>query len=281
MSAPPATLATVPLFAALDAAERAVLAAQAEERTWAAQTRIFSRGDAGDCFYVVSTGKVEISAEATTGERRVLGTAGPGEFFGELSLLDGGPRSADATALEVTQAVEIDRADLAELFRLHPSAALDVLSVTGRRLRETNRALLSSVGTSPNQEVEERSTTLQRAADGLAAFSGSVAFLVLHAAAFAVWILWNLGAISFLRPFDPFPFGLLTLVTSLEAIFLSCFVLISQERQASKDRIRSDVEYAATMKAGLEVTQLHTKLDRLYEQAMAKLSVLAHQAPRP
>ncbi len=272
-------LATVPLFAALDGAERAVLASAAEERSWAAQTRIFSRGDAGDCFYVVSQGRVELSVEATTGERRVLGTAGPGEFFGELSLLDGGPRSADATALEVTRAVEIDRGDLTELFRLHPSAALDVLSVTGRRLRETNRALLASVGTSPNQEVEERSTPVQRAADALAAFSGSVAFLVLHAAAFALWIAWNLGAIAALRPFDPFPFGLLTLVTSLEAIFLSCFVLISQERQASKDRIRSDVEYAATIKAGLEVTQLHTKLDHLYEQAMSKLALLAHQAP--
>ena len=95
---------------------------------------------------------------------------------------------------------------------------------------------------------------------------------------FAVWVAWNLDLLSILRPFDPFPFGLLTLVTSLEAIFLSCFVLISQERQASKDRIRSDVEYAANIKAGLEVTQLHTKLDRLYEQAMAKLSALEQKA---
>ena len=275
LSTPPEALAHVPLFAALDANERTVLAQQAEARRWEPQTRIFSRGDPGDCFYVTE-GKVEISVEATTGERRVLGTASAGEFFGELSLLDGGPRSADATALEATQAVEIDRADLAELFRLHPSAALDVLSVTGRRLRETNRALLSSVGTSPNEEVEERSTAVQRAADALAAFSGSIVFLVLHAVGFVVWIAWNLGAIPLLRPFDPFPFGLLTLVTSLEAIFLSCFVLISQERQAAKDRIRSDVEYAANIKAGLEVTQLHTKLDRLYEQAMAKLSALEH-----
>ncbi len=276
MSAPPEALARVPLFSTLDAEERAVLARQAEARRWPPETRIFSRGDPGDCFYVVTQGKVEISVEATTGERRVLGTASAGEFFGELSLLDGGPRSADATALEATQALEIDRSDLAELFRLHPSAALDVLSVTGRRLRETNRALLSSVGTSPNEEVEERSTAVQRSADALAAFSGSIPFLVLHAAGFVVWIGWNLGAIPWLRPFDPFPFGLLTLVTSLEAIFLSCFVLISQERQAAKDRIRSDVEYAANIKAGLEVTQLHTKLDRLYEGAMAKLSALEH-----
>jgi len=279
MSAPVEALSTVPLFSALDGEERAVLAHQAEECAWPAHTRIFSRGDPGDCFYVVSRGRVEISVEATTGERRTLGTAGPGEFFGELSLLDGGARSADATTLDSTEAVKIDRADLAELFRVHPTAALDVLSVTGRRLRETNRALLASVGTSPNQEVEERSTAVQRAADGLAAFSGSVAFLVWHAAAFAVWIVWNLGAFPWLRPFDPFPFGLLTLVTSLEAIFLSCFVLISQERQAAKDRIRSDVEYAANIKAGLEVTQLHTKLDRLYEQAMAKLQAL--QVSRP
>jgi CRP/FNR family transcriptional regulator, cyclic AMP receptor protein len=279
MPASPDVLKDVPLFRELDADERAVLATQAEERSWGAHSRIFGRGDAGDSFYVVTHGQVELSVETTTGERRVLGTAGPGEFFGELSLLDSGPRSADATAVEDSRAVEIDRSDLTELFRVHPSAALDVLSVTGRRLRETNRALLASVGTSPNQEVEERSTAVQRVADGLAAFSGSISFLVIHAVIFAIWVAWNLGVLLWLRPFDPFPFGLLTLVTSLEAIFLSCFVLISQERQASKDRIRSDVEYAANIKAGLEVTQLHTKLDRLYEQTMAKLAGLEPKQP--
>ena len=282
MPATPDLLTDVPLLRTLDADERAVLAAQATERTWPGGTRIFNRGDPGDSFYVVSQGKVELSVDSTTGERRLLGTAGPGEFFGELSLLDGGPRSADAHAAEDTRAVEIDRADLTELFRLHPDAALDVLTVTGKRLRETNRALLSSAGTSPNQEVDERTTRVQRAADALAEFSGSISFLVVHAIIFAVWVLWNLGSIPLLRPFDPFPFGLLTLVTSLEAIFLSCFVLISQERQAAKDRIRSEVEFAANIKAGLEVTQLHTKLDRLYEQAMGKLSALERSAlPRP
>src|SRR5450755_4147835 len=198
MPAPPDMLQDVPLFRELDAEERAVLAAQAEELSFAAQTRVFSRGDAGDSFYVVSHGKVELSVDSTTGERRLLGTAGPGEFFGELSLLDGGARSADATAVEETRAVEIDRGDLIELFRVHPAAALDVLSVTGKRLRETNRALLASVGTSPNQEVEEQSTAVQRTADALAAFSGSIAFLVLHCFAFAIWVAWNLGAIPFL-----------------------------------------------------------------------------------
>jgi CRP/FNR family transcriptional regulator, cyclic AMP receptor protein len=281
MPADPDVLKEVPLFRDLDAAERAVLAAQAGEMHWAAGTRIFSRGDAGDSFYVVTQGRVELSMESTTGERRLLGTAGPGEFFGELSLLDSGPRSADATAVASTRGVEIDRSDLTELFRIHPSAALDVLSVTGQRLRETNRALMAS-WTSPNQEVEEQSTAVQRVADALATFSGSIPFLVLHAVVFALWVAWNLGAFPILKPFDPFPFGLLTLVTSLEAIFLSCFVLISQERQASKDRIRSDVEFAANIKAGLEVTQLHGKLDRLYEQTMAKLAALdpkAHARP--
>jgi uncharacterized membrane protein len=278
MSAKPELLVDVPLLRTLDPDERAVLAAQAEDCVWPAGTRIFGRGDPGDSFYVVSEGKVEISVETTTGERRVLGAAGAGEFFGELSLLDGGARSADAIATADTRAVEIDRADLTELFRVHPDAALDVLSVTGKRLRETNRALLASAGTSPNQEVAERSTSVQRAADALAAFCGSISFVVLHALLFTVWTIWNLGAVPGLLPFDPFPFGLLTLVTSLEAIFLSCFVLISQERQAAKDRIRSDVEYAANIKAGLEVTQLHAKLDRFYEQALAKLSSLERAA---
>src|SRR5471032_2046948 len=108
MPTDPDVLSDVPLFRELDAAERAVLAGQAEEFTWALQTRIFNRGDAGDSFFVVSHGKVELSVETTIGERRVLGTAGPGELFGELSLLDGGARSADATAVEESRGVEID-----------------------------------------------------------------------------------------------------------------------------------------------------------------------------
>ncbi|MCA3014416.1 MAG: DUF1003 domain-containing protein, partial [Myxococcaceae bacterium] len=127
---------------------------------------------------------------------------------------------------------------------------------------------------SPNQAVEGKLTTVQRVADRAADFSGSISFLVVHMVWFGAWIAVNLGLLPSVEAFDPFPFGLLTMIVSLEAIFLSCMVLISQNRQAAKDRIRSDAEYDANIRAGLEVTQLHVKVDSLYEQTLARLAAL-------
>lgn len=274
-----AILGEVPLFSSLDADERELLAAQLDECDFSAGQRIFARGDPGGAIFVVSRGAVEISIEATTGERIVFETAKPGDFFGELSLLDGDPRSADAIALEDTKTLRIDRNDLSLLFKQHPDAAMDVLTVMGKRLREADRFLGQRSVSSPNAEVEGRATGLQRVADSLARFSGNISFLNLHFVWFGVWVVINLGKVPSIKPFDPYPFGLLTMVVSLEAIFLSCFVLISQNRQASKDKIRSDVEYAANIRAGLEVTQLHVKLDHFYEQAMGRLSTLEGKPP--
>ncbi|MBF5045948.1 DUF1003 domain-containing protein [Aggregicoccus sp. 17bor-14] len=274
-----ATLLTeVPLFAELDEAERAVLAAQLDEVRVAAGARVFSRGDPGGAIYIVAEGEVEISVEDTTGQRIVFETACRGDFFGELSLLDGDPRSADALAVKETRALRVDRQDLQLLFQRHPGSAMDVLTVMGRRLREADRHLRQRPNVTPNQAVDEQVTPVQRVADFLSAFSGTFRFLLMHAVWFAVWIALNLGAVPAVAPFDPYPFGLLTMVVSLEAIFLSCFVLISQSRSEAKERVRSDAEYEANIRAGLEVTQLHVKVDHLYEQVMGRLDALERGA---
>jgi len=274
MPAEETLLAEVPLFQALDPAERAALAAGMRQRDFPAGSRIFRRGDPGAALYVISHGAVEISVETTTGKKVVLGQLEPGDFFGELSLLDGRERTADAHAMEPTGAMEIDREALEGLFRKHPGAALDVLTVIGKRLREADRLLQSASSVSPNQEVQQQTTSVQRLAEWLAAFSGSLPFLALHILLFLTWVLLNVGLFRAVRPFDPFPFGFLTMATSLESIFLACFVLIAQNRQAASDRIRSDVEYAANIKAGLEVTQLHSKVDALYAETMARLAAV-------
>ena len=273
-------LADVPLFQGLDPSERATLAAAVRTRDFPAGTRIFNRGDPGAALYVISTGVVEISVDTTTGSRVLLDTLAAGDFFGELSLLDGRERTADAVARDHTQALEIDRSALETLFLKHPASALDVLGVIGRRLREADRLLQSQSSISPNQVVEERTTQVQRVAESLAAFSGSIAFLIIHAGIFLVWIVVNVGLLPRVPEFDPFPFGFLTMAVSLESIFLSCFVLIAQSRQAAGDKIRSDVEYAANIKAGLEVTQLHGKVDTLYAQTMARLASLEQSLAR-
>jgi CRP-like cAMP-binding protein len=274
MPADTSLLLGVPIFQLLDPDERELLAQHLDEVQFEAGQKIFNKGDPGDAIFVVNSGEVLLSFADSTGERVVLETSQPGDFFGELSLLDGGARSSDATAIADTHALRVDRGDLEMLFQHHPDAALDFLTVMGRRLRESTRLLQYRQMRSPNQEIEQRKTPILRFADFVSDFSGRFSFLLAHAGWFAAWILLNANLLPGLAAFDPFPFGLLTMVVSLEAIFLSCIVLISQNRQVARDRIRSEVEFEANIKAGLEVSQLHVKLDRLYEETARRLAAL-------
>lgn len=270
-------LAAVPLFERFDEEERQLLASQLDEVEFQAGQLIFRRADPGGAIFIVASGEVEVFIEDSTGERIVFETVKAGQFFGELSLLDGESRSASAQALQPTRALRVDRQDLEKLFARHPTAAMDVLGVIGRRLREADKLLGVRPRFSPNQAVEENLTVIQRIADLLADFSGRFSFLLVHAGWFGVWIALNTNAFPGIDAFDPYPFGLLTMVVSLEAIFLSCMVLISQNRSAEKERIRSDAEYEANIKAGLEVTQLHVKIDALTDQLGGRLAALEKQ----
>ncbi|MBK7861594.1 MAG: DUF1003 domain-containing protein [Archangiaceae bacterium] len=274
MPADSSLLTCVPLFERLNDEERQLLAAQLEEESFAAGSLLFRKGEPGNAIYIVASGEVEIFVEDTTGGRIVFETAKTGDFFGELSLLDGDPRSASAKAVSDAKTLKVDREDLQLLFARHPAAAMDILAAIGRRLREADKLLGSRVQESPNEAINERLRIVDRVADFVAEFSGTFLFLALHVVWFAVWLLVNTGMVPGLPEFDPYPFQFLTMVVSLEAIFLSCLVLISQSRQAVKDRIRSDVEYEANIRAGLEVTQLHVKVDALYEQVLARLASL-------
>ncbi|MFP5246601.1 MAG: DUF1003 domain-containing protein, partial [Thermoanaerobaculia bacterium] len=193
----------------------------------------------------------------------------PGEVFGELSLFDGGARTASAVALEDTTLLVLDRDDLLAFLRRHPDAALDLLTTMGQRIRTTDEMLRRRVARNINEEMRIHSTTIEKIADVIAEFSGSISFLFLNAAWFFIWIVWNTA--PFLPHFDPYPFGFLTMVVSLEAIFLSIFVLVSQNRQAAKDRLRADAEYEVNLKAELEITHLHEKVDFLTEELLARL----------
>lgn len=270
-------LAAVPLFEKFNDEERELLASQLDEVEFAPGQMIFRRTEPGGAIFIVASGEVEIFIEDSTGARVVFETVKTGQFFGELSLLDGESRSASAQALLATRALRVDRGDLEQLFRRHPGAAMDILGVIGRRLREADKLLGVRPRFSPNEAVEERLTMVERIADTAADFSGRFSFLLVHAAWFAVWILLNVNLFRGIEAFDPFPFGLLTMIVSLEAIFLSCMVLISQNRSAVKERIRSDVEYEANIRAGLEVTQLHVKMDAMTDQLMTRLATLEKQ----
>jgi uncharacterized membrane protein len=273
-------LAQVELFEHLNEEDRVRLAEVVDLRTLAAGATLFNAGEPGDSLFVVRDGEVELFIKDTAGQKIVLTVAGPGEIFGELALLDRGARTATAMALTDTELLELDREDLLLLFQRTPAAALRLLAAMGHMTRKADELLKTRVSRNVNEEVEEHLSALQRVADWIAWFSGSMPFLAINLIWFVGWIAVNTMHLG-VAQFDPYPFGLLTMIVSLEAIFLSCFVLISQNRQAEKDHVRSDVEYEVNIKAELEVAHLHEKTDRIYTEMLERFTRLEKQlAPR-
>jgi uncharacterized membrane protein len=269
MASKSALLGTVPMFKLLDVEERTELAALLDEASYAKGETIFEAGDPSGRMFVVCSGVVELSTTDKLGQKIVLTEAGPGDMFGELSLLDAGPRSAHARVIEDAELLVLGRDELLHYIRHKPDAALDMMATMARRLRETDLKLRQMAVRNVNEEIEQKLTPVERVTDWIAAFSGSIYFLVLHVFWFAIWVGLNSGLVG--APFDPFPFGLLTMIVSLEAIFLSVIVLLSQNRQAAKDRIRSDIEYDVNLKAELEVTHLHQKVEHLHAAVLSRL----------
>jgi CRP/FNR family cyclic AMP-dependent transcriptional regulator len=274
-------LGRIQLFSTLDERELTTLGERVEIIEAPAGATLFHTGDPGSALYVLLEGEVELFMKNATGDRMLLERLTPGAFFGEISLLDGGPRTASALCTQALRAIVVDRGDLEHFLAICPTAAIDLLSAMGRRLRETSRVLRASASRNVNTVTEDTRTVVQRAADWISEFSGSLPFLFIHVVLFAVWIALNLRPLSAtgIGGWDAYPFGLLTMSVSLEAIILSVFVLLSQNRQVARDRVRNDIEYDINLKAELEIAHLHEKVDRLYEQTALRLSRLEPRAP--
>jgi CRP/FNR family transcriptional regulator, cyclic AMP receptor protein len=265
MSTNVAMLADIPVFSLLDHAERETLAQIMDCEQVAAGKVIFDMGDVGDCLYILRSGHVHIYVENTTGEKIVLGEFEPGEVFGEISLLDGGPRTATAIAMEDSELFVLTRDDLQSLITEHPHAAIDLLTMVGRRLRTTDELLRSHVSRNANVEEDERMTFGERVADKVASFGGSWGFIFLFGTILFGWMLANAAWLNH-RPWDPYPFILLNLGLSTLAALQAPVIMMSQNRQSTKDRIKSDLDYEVNMKAELEVAHLHNKIDKIYER---------------
>jgi CRP/FNR family cyclic AMP-dependent transcriptional regulator len=279
MEATAEALAEVPLFATLDEKERGLLATRVDVVAIQEGEKLFTFGEPGDWMGVIKTGCVQISVKTKTGETVFLERAEAGDFFGEISLLDAGPRTASATVIKAGEMIVVDREDLDELFRIKPEAALNFLVATGKRLRASAQLLRNTVARNVYEEAEHKQNVIQRAADWVANFSGSLTFLILHIVLFAIYILFNVHLFSF-GDFDAFPFGFLTMVVSLEAIILSTLLLYSSNRQAARDRIRSDVEYEVNLKAELQIQHLHEKVDEFHSQILGRLDALDQNRKR-
>ena len=267
MSTSAALLAEIPMFTLLDDAERATLAGLLEAKHYDRGATIFQFGDAGDALYIVRTGRIQVFVENTQGEKIILGENEPGDLFGEISLLDGGPRTANAIVIDDAEVLELDRDGLLHLVMQHPHAAIDMLTIMGRRLRATDELLRTHVTRNVNEEEEERLTFGQRIADKVASFGGSWTFIITFGMFLFAWMSLNVVLAS--RAYDPYPFILLNLILSTLAALQAPVIMMSQNRQASKDRLKADLDYEVNLKAELEVAQLHSKMDKIYEQMQA------------
>lgn len=281
-------LKEVKLFELMDDSEREALCGLLETRKFDKGDTVFAAGDAGDSVYIVRSGSVQVYIENYEGQKIILRENIKGDVFGDISLLDGGPRTATAVAVDETEALTLDRDQLLELLTKHPHSGLDLLTVMGRRLRATNELLRTQVTRNINEEEEDILTFGQRIADKVASFGGSWTFIISFAVFLTLWMGINSYALHEIfkvgaKPFDEYPFILLNLALSALAALQAPVIMMSQNRQAAKDRMQADMDYQVNLKAELEVAQLHSKVDRIYETMQAQFAkvkgAVAEQKP--
>ena len=249
----------------LQPGEQAALAERIDLKRYNAGETIFSYGDPGHALYIVRSGEVEIYIKNDQGEKIVLETSKPGDIFGEISLLDNGPRTAWVAALTDVEVLRLDREHFEDYIRQYTPAALNLLSVAARRLRKSDELLRRTVTRNVNDVAEEQGTWVTRFADAVPSLTGSVPSLIFHFCMFGSWVAINVGLIAAVKAFDPYPFEFMSVMISIEAIFLTLFVLTSQNRQRARDRIRSDIEFESSVNSEMKIAYLHEKVDRLTE----------------
>src|SRR6476661_599136 len=276
MAADVSVLQEAPLFALLDDSERQTLADIIDVVHFDKGATIFSFGDVGDTLYIVRDGTVQVYVENYEGLKIILGENTRGDIFGEISLLDGGPRTATAVATEDAELFALERQDLLDLITKHPHAAMDLLTVVGRRLRATDELLRTHVAKNVNEEEEEMMTFGERLADRVAAFGGSWTFIIFFGAILLTWVAINTIALHD-KGFDPYPYILLNLFLSMIASLQAPVIMMSQNRHSEKDRIDAAHDYEVNLKAELEIVSLHEKLDDLREAKWAELVAIQQE----
>jgi CRP-like cAMP-binding protein len=269
-SVDPTLLGNIPLFSKLSVEEVAALTGLLRARKFAASEPVVYIGDDGSEFYVVQLGKVAVSHPDETGKEVVLAELGPGNFFGEISLLDGGPRTATVRAATDVTLLSLERGAFVQFLLKHPSAAVHILTILGARQRDLLEKLrgLRNV----NEAVAGEQTRLQQVLTRFARIFASERFLLCNLLFFVSWVVVHTwlarDKINWID--QPPTFFWLGFMITAESIVIAMFVLNAQRRQAERDRVRADLEYQVAVKAHVEVMELHRKVDRLLEAGHLK-----------
>lgn len=251
------SLAHVSLFKRLAADELERLATRVEHVTFAPDETIFLENDKGDALYVVDSGSVRIWVLDEDAKPVTLAELKPGDFFGELAVLDRGPRSSNATAIGDTVLHRLSSDDFQEFLIQHPEASIDVICEIGARMRQTNMLVSSRVVRNINVEMEEKATVGQRIADKVASFGGSWTFIVIYIFFLLGWMgLNSFLLIRYQSDFDPYPYILLNLMLSMTAALQAPIIMMSQNRAAYKDRLAAEQDFKVNLKSELLLEEL-------------------------
>jgi CRP/FNR family transcriptional regulator, cyclic AMP receptor protein len=276
----PDILRPIHLFALLDKDELRTLAGELEEVHFLPGQKIFSMGDDGDKMYIVEHGKVELFLPDQADHEVELGFADAGDLFGELSFLSGESHSISAKAVEDTEVIAVDQHDLEMLVRAHPASALEMMSALSRRLRDATQLVQPGAIRDPNAEIARSATFGEKLADLLTGLMGDIRFIGCYALWIFTWIGLNVNIIPGVTPFDPYPFPTLMVFLLLEAAVLVLFVLVGQNRQAVRQKIRSDIDYEVNLRNEAETRVLMQQLESFQQLTLTHLSVLERRLDR-
>jgi len=264
MACDPQELRHVPLFATLDDEEAAVLAGQVQLRKFAPRQRIYKMGDPGDRAYVMISGRVQVTTVDEDHQELVVDEPGHGEFFGFASMLEQTPHQTTATALEETNCLEVDRHDISVLLERKPLAGMDMLAVLGRQFHASQQLARLRASRNPNVMIEQSATTGERIADIVAGFGGSWTFIISFLVCLVIYSVINIRLGG--RAWDPYPFILLNLILSMLAAIQAPVIMMSQNRQDAKDRVRGELDFDVNRRSELEIQGLSHKLNLLGEK---------------
>lgn len=260
---------SVPLFASLKDQAAHELQTLLQIRNVASGTTLFRAGDKGDALYLIQAGRVRIAVTDEDQREIVLAELAQGDFFGEMAIIDGKQRSADATVFEDARLSVLSREDFLQFINHNPNVALELLSATFERLRTTDRMLQQRVSRNVNEEQAKRMTVADRAADLLAEFGGSWKFIIVALVLIAFWIALN--SYILIRGFDPLPYQMLNLTLAVIAGLQAPIIMMSQNRQGSKDRLRADLDYQVNLKNEIALNEVLRRLDVLESERLPNL----------
>ena len=260
---------SVPLFASLDDEAANDLRNLLRIRDVPSGAPLFRAGDQGDAMYLIESGRVRITISDDDQKEIVLAELAQGDFFGEMAIIDGKQRSANATVTEEARLAVLSRENFLGFIHDNPKVALEMLSATFGRLRRTDKLLQQRVSRNVNEEQEKRMTIADRAADVIAEFGGSWKFIGAAVGIIIAWIVFN--SVILIRGFDPAPYQMLNLVMGIIAGLQAPIIMMSQNRQGSKDRLRADLDFQVNLKNELALTEVLRRLDVLESERLPQL----------